>query len=95
MPRYFFNVQGTRQTIDELGEELPDDKAAWVEATIIAGELFRDIDGKSQPGQEWTLRGHRRAAAVALFYQHQRQKNEVRSLSWPPLSWHPAAFAAS
>jgi hypothetical protein len=55
MPRCFFNVHGTRQTVDELGEELPDDKAAWVEATIIAGELFRDIDGKFQPGQEWTL----------------------------------------
>jgi hypothetical protein len=36
-------------TIDEDGEELPDDKTAWKEATVIAGEMFRDIDGKLSP----------------------------------------------
>jgi hypothetical protein len=55
MPRYFFHVHGVRRSHDEEGEELPNDKAAWDEATIIAGELFRDIDGKFRPGQEWTL----------------------------------------
>jgi hypothetical protein len=55
MPRYFFHVHGVRQSRDEVGEELPDDEVAWAEATIIAGELFRDIDGKFQPGQVWTL----------------------------------------
>jgi hypothetical protein len=55
VPRYFFNVRGVRKSLDEVGEELPDDNAAWNEATIITGELFRDIDGKFQPGQEWTL----------------------------------------
>jgi hypothetical protein len=46
MPRYFFHVHGVRQCRDEVGEELPDDGVAWAEATIIAGELFRDIDGQ-------------------------------------------------
>ena len=55
MPQYFFNVHGTRSSLDEEGEELPDDESAWKEATIIAGELFRDIDGKFRPGQEWSL----------------------------------------
>jgi hypothetical protein len=55
MPQYFFNVHGVRRSTDDVGEELPDDKVAWDEATIIAAELFRDIDGKFQPGQEWTL----------------------------------------
>jgi len=55
MPRYFFHVHGVRRSHDDEGEELPDDHAAWVEATIITGELFRDIDGKFQPGQEWGL----------------------------------------
>jgi hypothetical protein len=50
MPRYFFNVHGTRYVVDDVGEELPDAYAAWSEATIIAGELF-----KFQPGQEGTL----------------------------------------
>jgi hypothetical protein len=55
MPRYFFNIHGTRQRLDEEGEELADDETAWKEATIIAGELFRDIDGKFRPGEEWAL----------------------------------------
>jgi hypothetical protein len=56
MPRYYFNVHGTyRRNTDDEGEELPDDQAAWTEATLIAGELFKDIDGKFQPGQEWSL----------------------------------------
>jgi hypothetical protein len=56
MPRYFFNVhdQGHRGH-DTEGEELPDAAAAWREATLIAGELFKDIDGRFQPGQEWQL----------------------------------------
>jgi hypothetical protein len=55
MPRYFFNVNGAVHSSDDDGEEFPDDKAAWKEATLVAGEMFRDIDGKFQPGQEWNL----------------------------------------
>ena len=55
MSRYFFHVHGVRGSRDEVGEDLPSDEAAWEEATIISGELFRDIDGKFRPGQEWTL----------------------------------------
>ena len=56
MPRYFFNTHGSaRETPDEDGEILPDDEVAWKEATIIAGEIFKDMDGKLRPGQEWTL----------------------------------------
>ena len=55
MPRYFFNMRGVRPSVDEEGEELPDNDAAWHEATIIAGEIFRDIDGKFRPGQDWSL----------------------------------------
>ena len=55
MPRYFFNIRGVRTTTDEEGEDLPDNETAWREATIIAGELFREIDGKLRPGQDWAL----------------------------------------
>jgi hypothetical protein len=55
MPRYFFNVHEGNTEPDNIGEELRDDATAWYEATIIAGELFKDIDGKFQPGQEWSL----------------------------------------
>src|ERR1700694_4386364 len=55
MPRYFFNVHDERSNLDTEGEELPNDEAAWREATIVAGEMCRNIDGKFRPGQEWRL----------------------------------------
>jgi hypothetical protein len=46
MPRYYFNVLNTSPTIiDDVGEELPDKEAAWRQATITAGEIFKDVDG--------------------------------------------------
>ena len=55
MPKFFFNVRydGNRQ--DTEGEDLPDADAAWREATIVAGEVFKDIDGRFRPGQQWQL----------------------------------------
>jgi hypothetical protein len=53
--RYFFNVHGEVSGPDQVGEELPNDEAAWHEATLIAGELFKEVDGKFRPGQEWSL----------------------------------------
>jgi hypothetical protein len=55
MPQYFFNVNGNFHSTDDDGQEFADDKAAWKEATLVAGEMFKDIDGKFQPGQEWNL----------------------------------------
>lgn len=55
MPRYFFNVHNVDPSIDDVGEELADDEAAWHEATIFAGEIFKDVDGRFRPGQEWSL----------------------------------------
>jgi hypothetical protein len=55
MSRYFFNIHGVRPIRDNEGEELPDTEPAWHEATIIAGEMFKDIDGKFRPGQDWSL----------------------------------------
>jgi hypothetical protein len=55
VPRYFFNTHVVRPFPDNVGEELPDDEAAWHEATLVAGEIFKDIDGKFRPEQEWSL----------------------------------------
>ncbi len=57
MPKYFFNVRylKPRQGDDDHGEELLDDEAAWIEATITAGERFKDIAGEFRPGQQWSL----------------------------------------
>jgi hypothetical protein len=47
MPRYFFNVNGAVHSSDDDGEEFADDKAAWKEATLVAGEMFKDIEANS------------------------------------------------
>jgi hypothetical protein len=70
------SVHCVRKCSDELGEELPDDEAAWEEATIIAAEQFRDIDGRLQPGQQWTLEVT--AMRVShLHHRHQCKRFEV------------------
>ncbi|MCK1302091.1 hypothetical protein IVB33_15745 [Bradyrhizobium sp. 24] len=55
MPKYFFHVHNVAPSADDQGEELADDAAAWREATSYAGALFKDIDGKFRPGQEWSI----------------------------------------
>lgn len=55
MPKYFFNVQNIPPTLDPVGEEFPNDEAAWREATMLAGEIFKDVDGRLKPDQEWSL----------------------------------------
>ncbi len=55
MPQYFFNVRGLgRALADDVGQGLPDDDAAWQQATEMAGELFREI-GEFRLGEEWEL----------------------------------------
>ena len=49
MPRYFFNVYHERSDADEVGEELPDQQAAWKEATITAGHLLQSLGGRLNP----------------------------------------------
>jgi len=34
---------------------LPDQEAAWVEATKSCGEMMRDLDGALQIGPEWRM----------------------------------------
>jgi uncharacterized protein DUF6894 len=55
MPRYHFNASDVSPAPDDMGEELPNDEAAWREATIVAGQIFRDLDGKLRLNQDWTL----------------------------------------
>jgi hypothetical protein len=55
MPRYFFNVYHDRAELDEEGEELPDVQAAWHEATVTAGQIIQDLDGRLRPGRDWRL----------------------------------------
>ena len=56
MARYFFHVRyGDDAYYDAVGEELPDNIAAWQEATASAGQSIRDLDGRLQPGRDWRM----------------------------------------
>lgn len=55
MPRYFFHISHERPEPDHDGRELPDEHVAWKEATVTAGQILQNIDGKLRPGQEWRM----------------------------------------
>ncbi|WP_375775999.1 hypothetical protein ACE103_30075 [Bradyrhizobium sp. ma5] len=55
MPQYFFHVYHDSPSRDDVGEELPDRHAAWKEATAIAGETLKYLDGTLKPGHDWRL----------------------------------------
>lgn len=55
MPKYYFDVNESGIPNADEGYAFPDDDAAWHEATLVAGEMFRDVDGAFKPGQEWKL----------------------------------------
>jgi hypothetical protein len=55
MPRYFFHVRSIESSTDTEGDELPDEEAAWREATTFAADLLQDMRSRFAPGQEWHL----------------------------------------
>ena len=65
MPRYFFNItQGKVPRPPDEGMELPDDAAAWEEATTTCGEMIKELDGKLKAGPEWRMEVTRESGAV-------------------------------
>jgi hypothetical protein len=55
MPLYFFDIHHNAASIDQVGEELPDHRAAWKEATSAAGHMLRDLHGSLTPGRDWHM----------------------------------------
>jgi hypothetical protein len=55
MPKYFFHIYHDRAALDDEGEELQDRYAAWHEATITAGQILQDIDGKLSSEHDWRM----------------------------------------
>jgi hypothetical protein len=35
--------------------ELPNDEAAWEEATTTCGEMIKELDGKLKAGPDWVM----------------------------------------
>jgi hypothetical protein len=57
MPRYYFNVYDGSEPpyVDEVGDELPDDAAAWRSALISAGQSIRDMNRRFSPVGTWRM----------------------------------------
>jgi hypothetical protein len=55
MPLYYFHIFHETQQTDHDGRELPDQHAAWKEATVTAGQILQGIDGHLKPGREWHM----------------------------------------
>jgi hypothetical protein len=80
MPRYYFNVHHEQSSADKVGEELPDKHAAWKEATRMAGDILRDLDGRFKPGQDWKLEvTNERGLPVYAILVHAEQNNDCAS----------------
>ncbi len=71
MPKYFFHIDCDRPYRDDVGEELPDDRAAWRSAM----QLARDIESNLEPGRSWHLdvRHGRMAVYLIEIKGHQRR----------------------
>jgi hypothetical protein len=50
MPRYFFRITNGRPHEDDVGEDLRDDRDAW----LSAKRLTRDIEDSLEPDGKWT-----------------------------------------
>jgi hypothetical protein len=57
MPSYYIksNLYSETTDLDEL-IELPDDHAAWKEATTSLGEILRNVDGKLAAPGAWEVK---------------------------------------
>ena len=56
MPRYFFNVDDGRTSVDTVGSEHPDLQAAREEALVTSADLLRDGGGPDLwSGKPWRM----------------------------------------
>lgn len=63
MACYFFHIAGPRPHLDETGEELLHDHAAWETAMRV----MRDLEYGYGPGEEWRLEVHHDDTPVFLI----------------------------
>jgi hypothetical protein len=59
VPRYFFHFAYFEPPVDDRdGIYLPDEEAAWAEATRACGEMLEEIDGDLSLGSDWRMEVH-------------------------------------
>ena len=56
MPLYYFRtIPSERQDDCDDPIDLPDDAAAWAQATASCGEQIKEVNGSLKPNIEWRL----------------------------------------
>ncbi len=55
MPRYYFHVKDSRDSIDRDRVELPNLDDARMQAVIAAGEALKDLDGEFRKSAGWRM----------------------------------------
>ena len=72
MTVYYFNVTHQPDILDQEGVELPNDAAAWEEATRTCGEMIRELDGNLVAGKPWIMEVSDGESTVftLTFYAH-------------------------
>jgi hypothetical protein len=55
MPLYFFHCEGAQNFIDDRGTELPDLRAARIEAVQNAGEILKDHADRFAEALSWRV----------------------------------------
>jgi hypothetical protein len=67
MPEYRFSITHNGEPENPPHSiDFTNDKGAWEEATIAAGQMLRDLDGNLKPGADWAIEV-RRAAGDLVF----------------------------
>ena len=68
MPSYRFRVAHQRPDLDHYAVvDLPDDKAAWEQATTACGEILVELDGDLPEGSEWSMEVSDAEGAIFLL----------------------------
>ena len=55
MGRFFFHVQDSSKTLDDIGTEFPDLAEARAEAVRTSGEMLRDFGEQFWKSAEWRM----------------------------------------
>jgi uncharacterized protein DUF6894 len=63
MVRYFFRITNGNPHEDDIGEELRDDREAW----LAAKRLARDIEDTLDPNGKWTVEVRDRDGPIYLI----------------------------
>ncbi len=55
VPLFFFQISHAAESFPQTELDLPNPDSAWEQATVTAGEVLRDLNGKFRPGTELRL----------------------------------------